>query len=179
MQQGDQPGTAVALPEGPFQKGPDLSDAAGTMGVDPIAQRAFLLVAEAAAAAFVAEALQFGNAASLKGAMPVADRVVVQQQSRRDTLAAPALVEKDDGVRPAGDAMLRKSIPRKPGQGSSVLSRQKTATNHTPSRILFPRNVNKFLGSSMSRGIVRMPSLLAKSCDTNCTPVPHFSFPAV
>jgi hypothetical protein len=49
--------------------------------------------------------------------------------------------------------MLRKSIPRKPGQGSSVLSRQKTATNHTPSRILFPRNVNKFLGSSMSRDI--------------------------
>ena len=49
--------------------------------------------------------------------------------------------------------MLRKSIPRKPGQGSSVLSRQKTATNHTPSRILFARNVNKFLGSSMSRSI--------------------------
>src|SRR6202167_5171068 len=162
MQQGDQPGTAVALPEGPFQKGPNLSDAAGTMGVDPIAQRAFLLVAEAAAAAFVAEALQFGNAASLKGAMPVADRVVVQQQSRRDTLAAPALVEKDDGVRPAGDAMLRKSIPRKPGQGSSVLSRQKTATNHTPSRILFPRNVNKFLGSSMSRSISRIKRKGAK-----------------
>jgi hypothetical protein len=58
------------------------------MGVDPIAQRAFLLVAEAAAAAFVAEALQFGNAASLKGATPVADRVVVQQQSRRG-LATP------------------------------------------------------------------------------------------
>jgi hypothetical protein len=49
--------------------------------------------------------------------------------------------------------MLRKSIPRKPAQGSSVLSRQKTATNHTPSRILFARNVNKFLGSSMSRSI--------------------------
>src|SRR5208337_4998062 len=128
-------------------------DAAGTMGVDPIAQRAFLLAAEAAAAAFVAEALQFSNAASLEGAMPVADRVVVQQQSRRDTLTGPALVEKDDGVRPAGHAMLRKSIPRKPGQGSPVLSRQKTAANHSPSRIPFAPNVNRFLGSSMSQGI--------------------------
>ena len=80
--------------------------------------------------------------------MPVADRVVVQQQSRRDTLAAPALVEKDDGVRPAGDAMLRKSIPRKPGQGSSVSAARKPPriTSHPVAR-----NVNKFLGSSMSR----------------------------
>ena len=144
MQQGDQAGTAIALAEAPFQEGRDLSDAAGTVGVDPIAQRAFLLAAEAAAAAFVAEALQFSNATSLEGAMPVADRIVVQQQSRRDTLAAPALVEKDDGVRPAGHAMLRKSIPRKPGQGPSVLSRQKTATNHTPARSCSPATSTSF-----------------------------------
>ena len=144
MQQGDQAGTAIALAEGPFQEGRDLSDAAGTVGVDPIAQRAFLLAAEAAAAAFVAEVLQFSNATSLEGAMPAADRIVVQQQSRRDTLAAPALVEKDDGVRPAGHAMLRKSIPRKPGQGSSVLSRQKTTTNHTPAESCSPAASTSF-----------------------------------
>ena len=62
--------------------------------------------------------------------------------------------------------MLRKSIPRKPGQGSSVLSRQKTATNHTPSRILFPRNVNKFLGSSISRGIATLLKVLNTLADT-------------
>src|SRR6202044_3349570 len=108
--------------EGPFQEGRDLSDAAGTVGVDPIAQRAFLLAAEAAAAAFVAEVLQFSNATSLEGAMPAADRIVVQQQSRRDTLAAPALVEKDDGIRPAGHAMLRKIRRRRPFSFASTLS---------------------------------------------------------
>jgi hypothetical protein len=46
MQQVDQAGTAIALAEGPFQEGRDLWDAAGTVGVDPIAQRAFLLAAE-------------------------------------------------------------------------------------------------------------------------------------
>ena len=54
--------------------------------------------------------------------MPIANRVVVQQQCRRDPLAAPALVEKDDGVGSAGHAMLRKSIPSKPGQGPPVVS---------------------------------------------------------
>ena len=85
------------------------------MGVDPLAQRFFLLAAEAAAAALVAEALQSRDPAPLVGSTPITNRVVVQQQSRRDTLAAPALVEKDDGVCPAGHAMLRKSIPSNPG----------------------------------------------------------------
>jgi hypothetical protein len=85
------------------------------MGVDPSAQRAFLLAAEAAAAALVAEALQPRDAASLISPIPIANRVVVQQQSCCDTLAAPALVEKDDRVRSAGHPMLRKSVPSKPG----------------------------------------------------------------
>ena len=70
----------------------------------------------------MAKALQPLDAAPLVGPMPIANRVVVQQQSRGDTLAAPALVEKDDGVCPAGHAMLRKSIPSKPGQGPPVVS---------------------------------------------------------
>jgi hypothetical protein len=114
------------------------------VGVDPFAQRAFLLAAEAAAAAFVAEALQSRDAASLLGPIPVANRVVVQQESRCDTLAAPALVEEDDRVRPAGHPMLRKSIPSKPGQGSPVVSREKSAANHIRRRILFARNVKEF-----------------------------------
>ena len=84
--------------------------------------------------------------------MPVANGVVVQQQGLRDALATPTLVEKDDGVRSAGVAMLRKSIPSKPGQGSPVVSREKSAANHLPRRILFARNVKNFLGFSMSRG---------------------------
>ena len=92
------------------------------MSIDPIAQSNCLLVGEAAAAAFVAKALQPLDATSLIGPMPIANRVVVQQQCRRDPLAAPALVEKDDGVGSAGHAMLRKSIPSKPGQGPPVVS---------------------------------------------------------
>ena len=132
MQQGDQPRAAVAQPKAPLQPSADLPGAARTMGVDPIAQSDFLLAAETAAAAFVTKSLQPFNAALLISALPSADRVVVQQQSRRDALAAPSPIEKDNGVRPAGHAMFRKSIPRKPGQGAPVLSREKATTNHPP-----------------------------------------------
>jgi hypothetical protein len=90
------------------------------MGVDPIAQSDFLLVSEMAAAALVAERLQPFNAALPISASPSANRVVVQKQSRCDTFAAPALVEKDDGVRPARNPMLREPIPRYPDQGLPV-----------------------------------------------------------
>jgi len=49
--------------------------------------------------------------------------------------------------------MLRKSIPSKPGQGSPVISREKSAANHIPRRILFVRNVKQLLGFSMNRRI--------------------------
>src|SRR5271157_5668300 len=94
VQQGDQPRAAIAHPRGPLQKGPDLSDGVGTMAVDPRAQRLFLLAAEPAAAALMAKALQPFDAASRVGPMPIANRVVVHQQSRRHALGAPVLVEK-------------------------------------------------------------------------------------
>jgi hypothetical protein len=92
------------------------------MGVDPIGHSDFMLHGEAAAAAIVIEGLQGFDPASLKSPLPVANRVVVQQQSLRDALATPALVEKDNGVRPAGDAMLLEPSSRKPGQRSTVVS---------------------------------------------------------
>ena len=101
----------------------------------------------------MAEALQPLDAASLVGAIPIANRVVVQQQRRCDTLAAPTPIEKDNGVRPAAHAMLRKSIPSKPGQGSPVISREKSAANHIPRRILFVRDVKQLLGFSINRRI--------------------------
>jgi hypothetical protein len=85
------------------------------MGVDPISQNDFLLLGEVAAAAYVIEGLRRFDPASLKSPMPVANRVVVQQQSGCDTLTALALIEEHHGVGPAGQAMLRKSIPSKPG----------------------------------------------------------------
>ena len=120
MQQGNQTRAAVAQPECPLHPGSDLSNAAGTMGVDPIAQSDFLLVGEAAAAAFVAEALQPLDAASLIGPIPIANRVVVQQECRRDALTTPTQVEKHDGVRSAGHPMLGKPIPGNPHQGLPV-----------------------------------------------------------
>ena len=73
-----------------------------------------------AAAAFLTKALQPLDAALLIGPTPIADRVVVQQECRRDPLAAPAPIEQDDGVRPAGHPMLREPIPRNPDQGLPV-----------------------------------------------------------
>ena len=90
-----------------------------------------------AAAAFVAKSPQPFNAAVLISAMPGADRIVIQPQRRRDALAAPSPVEKDDGVRSAGDPMLGKPIPGNPDQGLPVLARKEAAANHLSSRILF------------------------------------------
>src|SRR5580658_11353342 len=80
--------------------------------------------------------------------------IVVQQQSLRDALAAPALVEKDNGVRPPGDAMLRKPVSREPDQSPTVVGRKKSAANHAhePNPIRLFRQA--IFGYSMSRGIV-------------------------
>ena len=52
--------------------------------------------------------------------MPIANRIVVQQQCRRNPLAAPAPIEKDDGVGSAGNPMLLKPVPRNPDQDLPV-----------------------------------------------------------
>jgi len=135
MQQSDQPGAAVAQPECPLQPGPDDPGAARTMGADPIAQSDFLLAAQVAATAFVTEGLQPFDAAALKCPKPVANRIVVQQQSCRDAFAVPAPIEKNDGVGSAGDAMLLKPIPRNLSQGLPVGGCKKSAANHPSSRI--------------------------------------------
>ena len=123
------------------------------MGVDPIAQSDCLLVGEVAAAAFVVEGLQRFDPASLKSPMPVANRVVIQQQGLRDPLAAPALVDKDNGVRSAGYPMLLKPVSRKPDQSSTVVGRKKSAANHASSRIPFGRSVKRIRLLNESAGI--------------------------
>ena len=153
MQQDNQPGAAVALPKRPRQPRPDQPRAAGQFGADPIAEGGFLLAAQAAAGAFVAEPPQPLDPASLISATPVANCVVVQQQSRPDPLATPRLIEKDHRVGSAGDAVLRKPVPRNADQGSPILTRKKSAANHLASRIPLNRPVKPFLGFSRSQGI--------------------------
>ena len=46
---------------------------------------------------------------------------IVTQLSRRDPFAAPAPVEKDDGVRSAGHAMLLEPVSGNPDQSSTVV----------------------------------------------------------
>src|SRR3974390_1468373 len=130
VQQGDQPRAAVAQPESSLQPSPDLPGAARTVDVDPIAQSDFLLAAEAAATALVAKLLQPIDTALLISAIPGANRVIIQQQSRRDAFAAPSQIEKDDGVRSAGYPMLLKPLPGKPHQDLPVFGRKKAAANH-------------------------------------------------
>src|ERR1700730_17225493 len=147
MHQRDQTGMAVAHPKALLHKGPDLSGAAGMTVVDPLAQCSFLLDAKVAAATLVVEGLQSRDAASLVGPIPIAYRVVVQQQSRCDTLAAPPLVEKNDGVRPTSHPILRTSVPSKPSQGSSLISREKSAASHTPHESCSPATSSPFSAS--------------------------------
>src|SRR5947209_8924256 len=101
----------------------------------------------------MAKALELFDAALLKSPMPVANRVVVQQQGLRDALAAPTLVEKDNGVSTPGDPMLLKPVSGKPDQSSTVCRRKKPAANHVHSRILNDGAVKRFFAYSMSRGI--------------------------
>ncbi len=122
------------------------------IGANPIAQGGLLLGGETAAAAFMAEAIQPLDPASLISAMPVANRVVIQQQSGCNPLAAPPLVEKDDGVGSAGYAVLRKSVPRNANQGSPIVAREKSAANPIASRFPFNHTAKPFLGSSRIRG---------------------------
>jgi hypothetical protein len=114
MQQRDQPERLCSVQMSASAKPRSSGCCAGAMGVDPIAQSDCLLVGEAAAGAFVAKALQPLDAISLIGPTPIANRVIVEQQCRRDPLAAPAPIEKHDSIGSAGHAMLRKSTPSKP-----------------------------------------------------------------
>src|SRR5438874_716408 len=92
----------------------------------------------------MAKALEPLDAALLVSPMPVANRVVVEQQGLRDALAAPTLVEKDNGVGSPGHAMLLKPVSGKPDQSSTVCRRKKPAANHVHSRILIDSSVKSF-----------------------------------
>jgi hypothetical protein len=63
----------------------------------------------------------------------------------RGRLTTPALVEKDDAVRPASYTVLRKSVTRDLNQGSPIVVREKSAANHVASRIPFRHPVKPFV----------------------------------
>ena len=145
MQQGDQPRAAVAQPECPLQPSLDLPDASGTIGVDPIAESDILLAAEAAGAAVVVEGLQRFDPASLKSPMPVANRVVIQQQGLRDARSTMAFARRAT------------RCSSSPSRASPIRARRSLAERN-PSRIMPPAESHSAVpssefGFSMSRGI--------------------------
>src|SRR5262245_23390301 len=132
MQQCDQPRVAIAkliiLPK----PGPNRIRAAGQPHRDKGFQSRLLLVRQLARTAFMAEIPQSRHALSLIDPEPLAHRVVVQQKRRPDLLAVPAVVQKNNRVRPPRHPVLHKAIPRDRYQCASFRCGQKSRANHQP-----------------------------------------------
>src|SRR6266446_5275249 len=132
MQQCDQPRVAIAkliiLPK----PGPNRIRAAGQPRRDKGFQSRLLLVRQLARTAFMAEIPQSRHALPLIDLEPLAHRVVVQQKRRPDLLAVPAVVQKNNRVRPPRHPVLHKAIPRDRYQCASLRCGQKSRANHQP-----------------------------------------------
>src|SRR5262245_45390260 len=155
MQQCDQPRVAIAkliiLPK----PGPNRIRAAGQPHRDKGFQSRLLLVRQLARTAFMAEIPQSRHALSLIDSEPLAHRVVVQQKRRPDLLAVPAVVQKNNRVRPPRHPVLHKAIPRDHYQCASFRCGQKSRANHPPHpNPPGPQCQPQLLGSSLSRGTV-------------------------
>ncbi len=62
--------------------------------------------------------------------MPAPDGFVIDEQRRGDTLTAPAVVEKDQRVRPPRQTMRRRPVSRQRDQIGPVFRRKVTPANH-------------------------------------------------
>src|SRR5260370_13213970 len=81
---------------------------------------------------FMAEIPKPRHALPLIDLEPLAHRVVVQQKRRPDLLAVPAVVQKNNRVRPPRHPVLHKAIPRDRYQCASLRCGQKSSANHQP-----------------------------------------------
>src|SRR5260370_9575746 len=78
---------------------------------------------------FMAEIPKPRHALPLIDLEPLAHRVVVQQKRRPDLLAVPAVVQKNNRVRPPRHPVLHKAIPR------ARISAPRSAADKNPGRI--------------------------------------------
>ena len=124
---------------------------------DPSDQSLLLRFGKLAGAAADLEACQAADPALAVNLMPVANRLVVQQQSLSDLDTTPTLVEKQHRIGSSRQSMRRRSVPRQSAQGRAIFLRQKTRANHAanPNPILLAWQPlpDKLFACSMSQGI--------------------------
>ena len=143
MQHGDEPRAAlVDDAEFPRDIGSDQVRRARQSLGDPGLQLRFLLRRQVARAAAAFEAPQTLHAVRLIGLAPASDRVVVEIQRLGDLLAAPAVVEQQQGVGPSRQALLAMPVAQQRQQFGALAWRKKTAANYPPSRIRKPSRRN-------------------------------------
>src|SRR5208282_6840149 len=109
--------------------GPDRLRRARQSLADPGLQPRFLLrrqIARAAAAFEAPQALQSVRDISFA---PASDRVVVEIQRLGNLLAAPALVEQQQGVGPSRQTLLGMAVAQQRHQFSALARRKKPAPN--------------------------------------------------
>jgi hypothetical protein len=95
-------------------------------------QRFLLLCGKTARTAPAIELFQARNPALVIELAPASDRIVVEIQNFGHPLAAQAIIQKQDGVRPACDPMLCGTVARQRQQFLPFRSVQKIPANHEP-----------------------------------------------
>ena len=86
--------------------------------------------------------------------MPGADRIVIEEKRLRDTLAAPAFIEKNKCIGPAREPVFSRSVPGKLDQVPFGFGIEKSSANHAPMGILAAVPRKRFFGYSVSQGII-------------------------
>src|SRR5271163_3091515 len=154
MQQRDQPRAAL-VDEAEFLLDPaaDLARRTRKARRHPAFQGLGLLGAHLARTAAHLEAGQAFDAALFEQLVPVADRVVVEQQNLGHFLAAQAFIQPHQRSGAPRHATSRQTIARQRDQRLAILFTEKAASNHAAIRIQPSAKCKLFPDSPMSRGI--------------------------
>src|SRR5271168_4318840 len=151
MQQRDQP-RAAFVDEAEFlgDPGADLARRARQGRPDPGLQGVALLGAHLARTAAHLEAGQAFDAVLFEKLVPVADRVVVEQQNLGHFLAAQAFIQPHQRSGAPRHPTSRQTIARQRDQRLAILFNEKAASNHRPSESAVASNASFFRLSNES-----------------------------
>ena len=99
---------------------------------DPGFQLVLLFDAQTAGTAFVAKSGKPFDPVFFIQTKPGADCIVVNEECRCDTLAAPAFIQKNKGIRPPREPMLNRPVPSELDQVASCLASRNPARIDPP-----------------------------------------------
>ena len=135
MQKRDQSSGCRIHPKLRRDPGADLTRRARRDRADLRDELLLLRVAQNASAAAGLNPHQRLSSSLGKRAMPLMDRVVVQQKNLRHLLAAQAIVEQHERIGAPSQPMRHRPVARQRDQRGTLISRQEARANHALKRI--------------------------------------------